>query len=278
MIYPENTVLVPKVIGWISAALVRATTQLQEPYISIKEVNNPMYSDPWHLPDKSYAIILPDAYIMVSFPPNLGVYTTNVDRLKRAQEAATETTYQLATLTYKTAQDPDDFAATLLAFYQRLCTWDTDAILINKVHPEDVIRHLLFGQSAPIYSARAPRAGMISPDLFLFGGESYDVNALSAILTQYSTKDVNSFVWRSQSVSFLYPSFGYSWDTSEESTAALGLAMGMSYSLCGYLVGALPDSQASYYLAQDWPTRIGILTSGAIYGNAYFSYLIRQLL
>lgn len=278
MIYPENTVLVPKVIGWISAALARAKTQIQEPYISVKEINNPMYNDPWGLPDKSYAIVLPDAYIMVSFPPSLGEYTTNVDRLKMAQEAATQTTYQLATLTYKSAQDPDDFADNLLAFYQRLCTWNTDAILVNKVHPEDVVRHLLFAQAAPLYSARSPRAGVISPDLFLFGSKSYDVSALSAILTQYTAKDVNSFVWKGQAVSFLYPSFGYSWDTSEEANAALGLAMGLSYTLCGYLVGALPTSQVSYYLAQDWPARIGILTSGAIYGNAYFSYLIRQVL
>lgn len=278
MIYPENTVLVPKVIGWINASLARAATQLQEPYISVKEVTNPLLDNPWGLPQNTYAIILPDAYIMVSFPPSSVEYQTPVDRSGMAQEAATQTTYSLASVTYKTRQDADDFSTNLLRFYQQLYTWNTDAIVVDKVHPEDVVRNLLFNQAAPTYATRAPTVGMIDPNLFLVGSRSYDVGALSTILTQYSALDVNHFLWKGVQVSFLYPSFGYAWDTSVEATVALGLSRGVSYSFCGYLVSVLSASQRSYFISQNWQVRIDILSSGAIYGNAYFSYLIRQVL
>lgn len=278
MIYPENATLVPKVIGWINDGLTRATAQVQEPYIGVKEVRNPMLDDPWALPQVTWVIDLPDAYIMVAFPANADEYDAPNDRLSMASEAATQTTYSLTSLTYKTRQTDDDFAASLLKFYQQLYTWNTDAITFLKVHPEDIVRNVLFNQPAPTFAARTANVGYVDPNLFLLGSKYYDATALVANLAQYANLESNAFLWKTQSVSFCYPGWGYTWDDSLSANRAMALALGISFSVSGFLLNTFTAAQMTQFLNQNWQARSDILASGAIYGNVYFSYLIRQII
>lgn len=277
MIYPENVILVPKVIGWITAGLTRAIAQAQEPYLDIQRVHNPMLNDPWALPDNTWTITLPDAYIIVSFPPSTVEYESSNDRSFMAQEAATQTTYSLATVAYKTRMTPADFTANLLAFYQLLYTWNTDAILVDKVHPEDIAKTFLFNQTAPTYANRVS-SNLVDPDLFLLGSRSYDVTALTAKLSQYTAAESNEVLYGTTSFFLKFPGDGYRWETSEQATQLLGVATGLSYSLCGYLLSVFTAPQLTLFQSQGWQARLAILSNSTLYGNAYFSYLIRRII
>lgn len=278
MIYPENAVLVPKVMGFITDALGRATTQLQEPFISIEQVDNPILNDPWQLPESTWAFILPDCYILVSFPAKKDEYVSPPDRLNMAQEAATQTSTLLSAVTFKTKQSDDVWSENLLKFYQYLYTWNTDAIFVAKAHPEDIVRSILFAQTIPTYANRSPFVGYCDPNLFLVGSRNYDETDLANKLTQYATLNQNTFLWASQNVSFCYPGYGYGWDRSLEGNSELALSRSISYSITGYLLNVFTVSQLAQFSSQNWVARSHILASAAIYGNAYLSYLIRNVI
>lgn len=275
MLYSENTTNIPKIIAWLSAALSRATTQLQEPYIDIVKIRNPCYIDPFSLSPENYAFSLPDGYIIPTFP-GTAEYETSIERNAMATEAVTNLTYQLATLTYKSHQSDDDFQAMMLIFFQQLYTWNTDLIWVDKVHPQDIVGNILFNGTTPTYANRLPLVGYLSPDNFLQNTDNYDITVWSGQLTNYETANQNSFYWGTLNPTFFYPGFGYQWAYEDQLLSWDSLSMALDLTFKSFLLSKVGTNVADF-LSQNWEARVKILCSNAVYFNAYFSYIIRYL-
>lgn len=274
MLYPENTAAIAKIKTWINASIARAVTQQQNASISIQEINNPFRKDPWELAAMNKAIILHDGYIMPKFPV-AGTYEPILDRYPMAVEATKELVNWLSTLSVDFNQDAALLNSEALLFFQWLYTWNVELVWVDKVHPEDWVANVLFGTTAPTYLNRSIAAGGLNPDIFLRGSTYYETDTWLGKLTQYGTLDSTEFAWGTKTFSLYYPGAGYAYGKVKEAFEKQSTARGISQSILGVMIAALPTTDKGKLTSQYWAHRMAILTDAAVYSNGYVSYLTR---
>lgn len=275
MIYPENTKNIPLIINWITSALSRAIVQKQEPYLDFINIRNPCLVDPFSLDPESYAIELPDGYIIPLFSGN-EEYETSIERNYMASEGVTNLQYGLVSLSYKTHQNDAQVALNQLHFFQTLYTWGTELIWVDKVHPQDIVGNILFNGTTPVYAKRLPAVGSISPDNFLQSVNNYDFSFWSNNTSIYANFSQNQCVWGNNQLKFYYPGMGFQWSTQDILLKKDVTANSIAQVINSYLITEL-GTDTSTFLNQNWEARVSILSAAAVNYTPYLSYIVRNL-
>ena len=277
MLYPENIAWIAQIKTWISASLARTLTFNQRQLITVDEVLNPCYNDPWDYNVVNYAISTVDGYIMVKFPAD-GVYTPIVDRYPMAVEATEELMRYFETISFETDQTTELMRTHVQKLFSWLYAWNTELVWIDKVHPEDICAKILFNTPALTYNARAALVGGLSPDFFLRGKDYYAVETWLNNTSRWTAMDTAQFLLGSGSTEndtfyLYYPGQGYSYGQERTAFEMQSQARGLSYALLGVLAKGLTDK--TRLTSESWPKKLSILTDAAVYCNPMMSYLIR---
>lgn len=272
MLYPENQNWVPKVKQWITNSLARTKTFNQRQLLTVDEVVNPFYSDPWNHNTINYAISLVDGYVMVKFPAD-GVYEPLIDRYPMAIEATKEIMNFLQTISFDTDQSKDLIEMHLQKMFSWLYAWNTELLWIDKVHPEDICAKVLFNTTPLTYAQRAALVNGESPDFFLRGKDYYEIQTWLSNVTKWSAMKNNQFVYGTESYRLYYPGQGYSFGKERTAFEMQSQARGLSYSLFGVLAKALTDK--TVLTSQYWSRRLSVLTDASVFCNPVMSYVVR---
>ncbi|UKS72032.1 hypothetical protein MOA67_gp166 [Klebsiella phage KpLz-2_45] len=272
MLYPENQKWVPKVKEWITDSLARTKTYNQRQLLTIDEVLNPCFSDPWGHNTINYAISLVDGYIMPTFPKD-GVYEPLLDRYPMAIEATQEIVNFLETVSFDTDQSDELIRTHIQKLFSWLYAWNTELVWVDKVHPEDICVKVLFGNDPPTYAERAALVNNESPDFFLRGKDYYEIETWLTKIDDWSAFAVNRFPYQEESFSLYFPGQGYSFGKERAAFEMQSQARGIAYSLYGVMAKALTDK--TKLTKQFWSRRLAVLTDAAVYCNPVLSYILR---
>ncbi|WP_107333843.1 hypothetical protein [Klebsiella pneumoniae] len=272
MLYPENQNWIPKVKQWINNSLARTKTYNQRQILTVDEVLNPFYSDPWGHNTINYAISLVDGYIMVKFPEN-GVYEPLLDRYPMAKEATAEVMNFLETITFDTEQSTSLIETHIQKLFSWLYAWNTELVWIDKIHPEDICAKILFNTPVLTYAQRAALVNNESPDFFLRGKDYYELQTWLAGIARWSSLDVNQFPYGEESFSLYFPGQGYSFGKERTAFEMQSQARGVAYSLYGVMAKAMTNK--TLLTSQYWSRRLSVLTDASVYCNPVMSYVLR---
>ncbi|UQT03139.1 hypothetical protein TOTORO_02760 [Serratia phage vB_SmaS-Totoro] len=276
MKFPENTANIKKVTDLIKASLTRAKTQRQPARVEVISQITPFERDPWGLgSSRVTGFELPDGYIVPAIPIGTAPYQPDPDRISMAREAYKEMTYSLKGLGITFHENDSD--SNHQVFWENLYTWSSKVVWVDKVVSEDLVSKVLFNKTPPLIATRIAGTAIGDVSQILRGMVFYDKTAFVSKFQDYSTLPTNMFMVDGLKVSVFRTGNGYANGTTPYAINNLALSESVSRSVVGYLNTQLTETERGTYLQQSWFARISALTQSSVFGNMFWSYVLRGL-
>ncbi|UQT03517.1 hypothetical protein KODAMA_00500 [Serratia phage vB_SmaM-Kodama] len=276
MKFPENKANVKKVTDLISASLARAKSQLQPGRVEVISEVTPFERDPWKLISSRFVgFELPDGYIVPRMVQGTKTYQPDPDRISMAREGLKE--MKLALLGLGIQFHENDSETNHEVFWENVYTWTSEIVWVDKVVPEDIVCKVLFDKAPPVIANRISGTAIGDVSKLLRGMVFYDKATLVAKFPDYLELPTNMFMVDGLKVSVFRTGNGYANGTTPVAINNLAAAESVSRSVVGYLNLQLTETERGTYLQQSWFARISALAQSSVFGNLYWSYVLRGL-